>query len=166
MSSLYPGAIVLSLAILAGCASGPPPQTTADLARAHTMVAAAEQGGAQQYAAADLQSARDKAQQADQLASHDDSRADQLANEAAVDAELASARAQNAQAQHALGELHQSLRTLRNEEERNTSAPVSAPSPASVPPQGVQPLNAEPPANESPPPSDGTPPGAATNPPQ
>lgn len=153
MSSLYPGAIVLSLAMLAGCASGPPPQTTADLARAHTMVAAAEQGGAQQYAAADLQSARDKAQQADKLASHDDSRADQLANEAAVDAELASARAQNAQAQHALGELHRSLRTLRNEEERNTS-------------QGVQPLNAVPPANESSPPSDGTPPGAATNPPQ
>lgn len=176
MRSLYPGAIVLNLAILTGCASGPPPQTTADLARAHTMVAAAEQGGAQQYAAADLQSARDKAQQADQLASHDDGRADQLANEAAVDAELASARAQNAQAQHALGELHQSLRTLRSEEERNSnSSPAAAPPPAgeqqdeppaSTPPQGVQPLNSVPPANESSPPSNGTPPDAATNPPQ
>ena len=56
-------------------------------------------------------------------------RADQLANEAAVDAELASARAQNAQAQHALGELHQSLRTLRSEEERNNNPPASAPPP-------------------------------------
>ena len=71
MKSLSLVSVTLTLAVLAGCASGPPPQTTADLARAHTMVAAAEQGGAQQYAAADLQSARDKAQQADQLASHD-----------------------------------------------------------------------------------------------
>jgi hypothetical protein len=160
MRSLYPGAIVLNLALLSGCASGPPPQTTADLARAHSLVAAAEQGGAQQYAAADLQAARDKAQQADQLASHDDERADQLANEASVDAELASARAQNAQARHALGELHQSLRTLRSEEERNTNSPAAAP------PQDVQPLNSAPPSNDSPPPSNSTPPDAATNPPQ
>ncbi len=77
-------------ALLAGCASGPPPQTTADLSRAHTLVAEAESSGAQEYAAADLQKARDEAQQADQLAGHGDAeRADWVANEAAVDAQLA-----------------------------------------------------------------------------
>lgn len=168
MRSLYPAPIGLTLIVLAGCASGPPRETTADLARAHTLVAAAEQSGAQQYAPADLQTARDKAQQADQLAKQDEEQADQLANEAAVDAQLASARAQNAQAQRALGELHQSLRTLRSEEERNTNPPAAAPPPNGTPqseppqnqpPQGVSPLNQAPPVNQNAA-QNGAPPGA------
>jgi hypothetical protein len=156
MRSLSPAFLVLTLAVLAGCASGPPPQTTADLARANTLVAAAEQSGAQQYAAADLQAARDKAQQANQLANHDATQADELANEAAVDAQLASARAQNAQAQHGLSQLHETLRTLRSEEQRATEAPATAPAPDSAPqseppqsppPDGPAPLNQEPPGN-------------------
>lgn len=67
MRGRYLTQVALTLMVLAGCASGPSRQTTADLARAHSLVAAAEQSGAQQYAAADLQAARDKAQQADQL---------------------------------------------------------------------------------------------------
>jgi hypothetical protein len=157
MRNLSPASLALTLAVLAGCASGPPPQTTADLARANTLVAAAEQSGAQQYAAADLQAARDKAQQANQLANHDATQADELANEAAVDAQLASARAQNAQAQHGLSQLHQTLRTLRSEEQRANEAPATAPAPASTPPsqppEGPAPLNQEPPADQNTPPS-------------
>jgi hypothetical protein len=173
MRSLFPAFVTLTLAVLAGCASGPPPQTTADLARANTLVAAAEQGGAQQYAAADLQAARDEAQQANQLANSDPSRADELANEAAVDAKLASARVQNAQARHGLAQLHQTLDTLRSEERRNTNAPsTAAPSddtpqtspPPDQPPQGVAPLNQEPPPEQnSPPPASNTPPGPANS---
>lgn len=144
MRSLSTASVTLALALLTGCATGPPPQTTADLSRANTLVAAAEQGGAQQYAAADLQAARDEAQQANQLASRDPSRADELANEAAVDAKLASARVQNAQAQHGLKQLHQTLETLRSEERRNTNAPATT-----TPPQGVAPLNQEPPADQN-----------------
>lgn len=107
--------------LIAGCASGPPRQTTADLTRAQTLVAQAQSSGAQQYAPADLQAARDKVRQADRIADRDARSADQLANEAAADAQLASARAQNAKAQQALDEMNRSLQSLREESQRNTS---------------------------------------------
>jgi hypothetical protein len=165
-------AVALTLAVIAGCASGPPPQTTADVARANTLVAAADQGGAQQYAAADLQAAHDEAQQANQLANSDPAKADELANEAAVDAKLASARVQNAQAQHGLSQLHQTLDTLRSEEQRNMNEPATTPSPNGTPqnappqdqppPQGAAPLNQGPPPEQSaPPPRGNTPAGPA-----
>ncbi len=174
MKNLSLVSVTLTLAVLAGCASGPPPQTTADLSRANTLVAAAEQGGAQQYAAADLQAARDEAQQANQLADHDPAKADELANEAAVDAKLASARVQNAQAQHGLSQLHETLETLRSEERRNANAPSETPPPNGMPqnappqdqpPQGAAPLNEEPPPDQnSPPPQGSTPPGMRSQP--
>lgn len=139
----------LTAGALAGCASAPPRQTTADLTRAHTLVAAAESSDAQQYAAADLQAARDKATEADQEAKHDATRADRLANEAAVDAELASARAQDAKAQHSLADLHRNLESLRNEAQRNTNTPPTGAAPAqSQPsPSGTSPLEGVPPAS-------------------
>ena len=121
--------ILAAGALIAGCSSGPPRQTTADLTRAQTLVAQAQSSGAQQYAAADLQAARDKVQQAGELADHDSQRADRLANEASADAELASARAQNAKAQHALDEMNRSLESLREESGRNangTGSPAAA----------------------------------------
>ncbi|HEY2590892.1 MAG TPA: DUF4398 domain-containing protein [Steroidobacteraceae bacterium] len=120
-------AILAAGALIAGCSSGPPRDTTADLTRAQTLVSEAQSSGAQQYAAADLQSARDKVQQAGQLANHDSQRADRLANEASVDAQLASARAQNAKAQHALDEMNRTLESLRQESERNTNRPGAPP---------------------------------------
>lgn len=172
MKSLPLASVALSLAVVAGCASGPPPQTTADVARANALVAAAEQGGAQQYAAADLQAAHDEAQQATQLANSDPARADELANEASVDARLASARVQNAQAQHGLKALHQTLDTLRSEEQRNMNQPATTPSPndepenaspengppQDQPPQGAAPLNQGPPPGQNAPPQGDAPP--------
>ena len=142
----------LLLAALGGCASGPPRQTTVDLTRARTLVAAAEQNGAQQYAAADLQAARDKAHEARHLASNDPKRADRLANEAAVDAQLASARAQDAQARHALTDMRRTLRTLRREENHNTGA--SAPG---LTPGGAQSSNGSPQQNRPPAPLESSP---------
>ncbi len=136
MRSTVPMTLLAAGALAAGCASGPPQATTADLARAHALVASAERAGAQQYAAADLQKARDEAQQADDLASHGKpERADRLANEAALDAQLASARAQDGMAQHDLAALDQSLATLRSEEERGSSAPAVEQPPSTTPPQ-------------------------------
>lgn len=114
-------AIAAAGVLLAGCSSGPPRQTSVDLTRAQTLVTSAQGGDAQQYAAADLQSARDKVQQAQQLATRDPQRAEQLANEAAADAQLAEARAQDAKAQHALDDLNRSLQSLRGEAERNSN---------------------------------------------
>ena len=173
MRSLYSIAVTFTTAMLVSCASGPPPQTTADLTRAHTLIASAEQGGAQQYAATDLQAARDKAQQADGIAKHDANQADRLANEASADAKLATARAQNGQAQHALAEIRQTLRTLKSEEERNTSQPIGAtPSngvpesglPANLPPQTPSPLNQVSPNEPHPAPPNPPPPDASGNP--
>ena len=173
MKCLPVASVALSLAVVAGCASGPPPQTIADVARANTLVAAAEQSGAQQYAAADLQAAHDEAQQANQLANSDPARADELANEAAVDAKLASARVQNAQAHHGLKQLHQTLDTLRSEEQRNMNQPATTPTPPndtpetgppqneppqSQPPQGAAPLTQGPPPGQDAPPPQGNPP--------
>lgn len=149
---LLPAALVLGL--IAGCASGPPRQTTVDVTRASTLVSSAESSSAQQFAAADLQAARDKVQEAQVLESKNPERADQLANEAAVDAELASARAQDAQAQHALADLHRSLKTLRSEAERNVNTP-----PAGTAPSGtVEPLNETVPQSGTPPSSTAPPP--------
>lgn len=152
-SGMLPTMMVAAGALIAGCASGPPRATTANLTRAQTLVAQAESNGAQQYAPADLQAARDKAQQADRLASRDSQSADRLANEAAADAQLASARTQNAKAQHALDDVNRSLRSLREESERNTNGtaapapsgaasaapqpPAPAPAGASAPPAGA-----------------------------
>lgn len=121
--------LAVTLVALGGCSSGPPRQTTVDLTHAQTLVAAAEQSGAQKYAAAVLQSARDKAHEAAQFASKDPKRADRLANEAAVDAQLASARAQDARTRHSLAEMRRSLRTLRREEDHNTGASPSGQTP-------------------------------------
>jgi outer membrane murein-binding lipoprotein Lpp len=164
MKCLPLASVALSLAIVAGCASGPPPQTIADVARANTLVAAAEQSGAQQYAAADLQAAHDEAQQASQLANNDPAKADELANEASVDAKLASARVQNAQAQHGLKQLHQTLDTLRSEEQHNMNEPATTP-PQSEPPQNQQPPEGAAPLNQGPPPGQDAPPPQGDTPP-
>lgn len=144
--------------LLAGCASGPPQETTADLTRAHTLIAEAERSGAQEYAPADLQKARDEAQQADQLAGHGNAQqADRLANEATVDARYATARASNGKAQHDLKDQQRTLETLRSEEGRQMDAPPSG-APASGPPtpNGAQQPNQlqavpPPPSSASPP---------------
>jgi len=176
MKCLPLASVALSLALVAGCASGPPPQTIADVARANTLVAAAEQSGAQQYAAADLQAAHDEAQQANQLAKSDPARADELANEASVDAKLASARAQNAQAHHGLKQLRQTLDTLRSEEQRNmnqTATPngtletvpqQNEPPQSQQPPQAAAPLEQGPPPGEDAPTPQGNPPPAPVGP--
>lgn len=146
-------------ALVAGCASEPPRETTADLTRAHTLIAEAERGGAQEYAPADLQKARDEAQQADQLAGHGDAkRADELANEATVDAQFATARASNGKAQHDLKDQQRTLDTLRIEEGRQTDAPPSSTPPSGSPtsngaqqPNQLQAVPPPPPSGRSPP---------------
>jgi hypothetical protein len=123
--------VPIALAAAAGCASQPPRQTTDELARAQALVGEAEQGGAQQYAAEDLQSARDKLNQANELSAKRPVEAQHLATESQLDAQLAAARADSGKAQHAVQETNQSLDTLRNEEARhvNQSAPAASPSP-------------------------------------
>ena len=111
---LNTGTVLLALAI-ASCESGPRP--VAELSRAHTLVEQAEQAGAQQFAGADLGSARNKLQQADQK----DTNAElalRLAQEASVDAQVAVARARVGKAEQAVTEINASLESLRRETNR------------------------------------------------
>jgi hypothetical protein len=112
------GAAVALLLAAAGCASGPPPKETADLARARALVAQAEQSGAQQYASADLEAARSELRQADQEAKDKPVLAQRRAQEASVDAELALARTRALKAEQALNQVNSGTATLRNESER------------------------------------------------
>jgi hypothetical protein len=140
--------LVPALALF-GCASEPTSETTAALSRAHTLVSQAEQSGAQQYDPTDLQQARDKVESAEQLKGGQTTQALRLANEAALDAQLASARAANAKAQHDVQVLNDSLDSLNRAEIH--SEPET--------------LNTEPPApGQLPPPPPAPPP--APNPPQ
>ncbi len=128
---------ILGLAALATSCASAPPRPTVELTRASALVDQAQQSGAQRYAAADLQSARDRLQQADQAAASGDNRqALWLASEAALDAQLATARAQSVPQQQAADQLEQSLKTLRAESNQNGAvAPRPAvPPPASAPP--------------------------------
>ena len=138
---LLSAALLASGALVAGCASGPSRETIADLARAQTLVAQAQTSGAQQYAGADLQAARDKLQQADQLAHHDSQHAGWLANEAAANAQLASARTQSARTQQTLENSNQSLQMLREEAERNANEAGAPPATEQNVPAPTNPRN-------------------------
>ncbi len=110
--------------LAAGCASEPRPAE--EMARAKTLVYEAEGAGAQRYAAADLDQARSKLQEADRAAGDKKYEvARKRANEAAADAELAMARARSGQAQQAAEQMERSVEMLRQEAARGI--PVTEP---------------------------------------
>ena len=95
-------AAVLSVSLgLAACASDVPPPT-AQLGASSQAILTAERAGALQYAPAEYQSAREKLAAADAAMRADErTRARRLAEEAQVEAELATVRSQRANAQQA-----------------------------------------------------------------
>lgn len=95
-------AAVLSASLgLAACASDVPPPT-AQLGASSQAILTAERAGALQYSPVEYQSAREKLAAADAAMRADErTRARRLAEEAQVEAELATVRAQRANAQQA-----------------------------------------------------------------
>ena len=120
-------AAVLSNLSIAGCAGAP--KATADLAGAHTLVAQAEQSGAQQFDSADLETARSELRQADQDARDQPRVAIRLAQQSSVDAELALARTRALKAEEALRQIHADNATLQSEAEREHATPMAPPAP-------------------------------------
>jgi hypothetical protein len=99
---------------LVGCASTPRPAE--ELARAKSLVQQADAANAQRFAADELTQARDKlqaAEKADAAEEYDVTR--RRANEAAADAELASALARSRQLEQAANEQAQAIQGLRDE---------------------------------------------------
>jgi hypothetical protein len=103
----------LALLAMAGCAGTPPP--VADLTQAHTLVAQAEQSDAPRYDGADLASAQDKLQQADQASHEHPASAARMAMEASADAQLALARTNAGKQRDALKQVNDSLAALQQQ---------------------------------------------------
>jgi hypothetical protein len=124
--------IISFLAVAAaGCTSGPPP--TEELARAHNLVAQADQSQARSYAPQDLDRAHDELSQADAAnARHEYDVARSSAESAAADADVAVARASAGEKKRAADQL-----VRGNEELRRAGAGSAPPDPleGQAPPQ-------------------------------
>jgi hypothetical protein len=118
-------ACLLAFGLVACATEGPPPSE--ELTRARAVVDQADKGGAQRYAAADLQRAHDElsnAEKANAERKFDEAR--RYAESAEADAEVATARASDGDAQRAAGEVTQGNETLRQESGRGA---VTTPAP-------------------------------------
>ena len=123
--------------LCAGCATKQP---TPEITRAQTLIEQAEKAGAQQYAADQLNSARNNLRLA--TAAQKDGKEDQArerANEAAADAELAQSRAASGNAEKAASEVHRSTDTLERESQRSQTNPTTPATPGVSPAQPLPP---------------------------
>lgn len=102
-----------SLLVLAGCAGNPP---TAQLAVATQALNAAETAGATEFAPVEMQSARQKMNDAEKADFEKDyKKAKDLAEQAEWDARVAERKAQAAKVQRAVDDAKHSVEELRNE---------------------------------------------------
>ena len=109
------------LLVLAACASKPP--VAPALAAATASTEAARAAGAAEFAPAPLDAARTKLDRAQGLASRGErEQALRLAEQADLDAQLARATAGAERSRRAVAEVETSLRTLREEMQRGTTA--------------------------------------------
>ena len=119
-------AAVIVCGLASGCATqGPPPSE--EMTRARTVIEQADKAGAQRYAAADLQRAHDELSNAEKANGEGKySEARSFAESAAADADVATARASDGEAQRAAHEVGQGNDTLRQESARGAAANSSA----------------------------------------
>ena len=115
-STGYFGALCLAVAMLAtGCSSMKAPATT-DVAVSEAAVGNASSAGGAEFAPVEMRSAREKIALANQaMVAKDYKRADDLANQAQVDAKLAQSKADSAKAQLEANALQEDIRVLREE---------------------------------------------------
>jgi hypothetical protein len=122
--------VVLALAtsfIATACATSSG-RAAGEIARARTLIEQAEKAGAQRYAAAELDKARNRLQlaaAADEAGKEKEARA--RANEAAADAELALARTHSGEAKNAAEEVRKATEALQQESARKTTASGTSP---------------------------------------
>ena len=101
---------------LSGCSAGRPP--TAQLAQATLAVQEADKSKASQYAPAELNTARQELESAQQaMREKDYTKARRLAERALVNAQLAAAKAETEQTRQAAAALQRSIESLRQEAE-------------------------------------------------
>ena len=114
------GVISIAGVVMAGCASTPAP--TQQIAVANTAITSANSDGGNEFAPTQLKSAIDKLAAAQRaMGEKDYALAKQLAEQAQVDAQLASAIATSAKAKKAADVLQDSSRVLRQEINRQAN---------------------------------------------
>jgi hypothetical protein len=119
-----PATAVLAAAMLvfAGACASTPDRPEGELATAEAGIAQAQQSGAAEHSPAELAAAQNKLAEAKSAAERDDMlAARRLAEQAALDAELAVAMTRNQQAVSAVDELNDTIEALREEIARNQS---------------------------------------------
>ncbi len=113
------GLAVAASILMAGCASNPAP--TEQMALSRAAVNNAMSAGSNEFAPIQLKSAMDKLSAAEKaMATKDYELAQQMAEQAEVDAKLASAMARSAQSQKAVDAVQDDIRVLRQEIDRNS----------------------------------------------
>jgi hypothetical protein len=126
MNRLIIATLTLSgVTLLSACGSSVSEFTRQQVARSESVVQSAQTTvGQSEVGAIELQRAKDTQQQAQAaLNKKDEKRAQRLASQAQLDAELAIAKAQNASARKAADDVLASVRTLRQETERVGTSP-------------------------------------------
>ncbi len=117
------GTPLLAALLLGACASAPP--AAPSIAAGNASVNAAVAADAPELSATEINDARNKLDRARAMAASDPVAATRLAEEADVDAQLASAKARTEKARRAVAELEAGLQTLRDELKRAaTTQPV------------------------------------------
>jgi hypothetical protein len=162
--TMLPAAAVVG-GLIAGCATqGPKP--TEELTKAHTLIQQAEKAQAQRFAAPDLQRARDElssAEVANTKGEYDVARS--YAESAAVDADVATARASAGEALRAAHEAQQGNSVLQHESERAAQGGgATSTAVPSAPRSDLQAYPAAPAAPPAPPPPEASPPEPQSNP--
>lgn len=115
----------LAMAGLGACASSEP-RPERELALAEAGIDQAQQAGAAEHGPTELGAARDKLNQARVAAERDEMlTARRLAQQAALDAELAAAKARNRKAEISVQELNETIEALREEIERDQSTGIT-----------------------------------------
>jgi hypothetical protein len=110
-----------ALCALTGCATTTP-QPTEAMTRAESSVQQADQAGARRYDPGTLDASKDKLTKSKAAAERGDKRAaEQFAEQAQLDAELAAATARSENAQKAAAEVRASIETLRAEMARQAA---------------------------------------------
>ncbi|MDP3608951.1 MAG: DUF4398 domain-containing protein [Methylophilus sp.] len=114
------GTAMVSLLLLGGCASKPVPPT-AELQAAEQAITSAERARVADYASVELSEARDKLSAARSAVQEEKMvKAQRLAQQSRVDAELASAKAEVAKARVVNEQMQKGTDTLKQEMQRTT----------------------------------------------
>lgn len=113
---------------LAACASMPPP--TDQLARAESAIKRAEEARVADYASPELKSAREKLVAAREAVTREDMvLAERLADQARLDAEVATAKTEAAKAKANIAEMKKANSAIQQEADRNSVTPITLPPP-------------------------------------